>query len=263
MQTFPKFGDKTGLQPAFTPKDAISITDNAKLSGMPKRAIIIFSDDLEKKIKKELALSKYDLPFSSHFHKYHNMTPYIDKENKVLVIKSGIGSPVIAIVAEDLISVGVKEIVILGTAGGMGKDLSLGDIIICTKALRDEGTSHHYIKDSVFVDSDQGLANAIETQIQASKMKFRKGATWSVDALYAETKDELDKYSGMNVLTVEMEAAALFAVAQRRGARAGAVFMVSDLVNGQSWTGLREHELKIGFSNLAKVGGLYLRINQT
>lgn len=255
---FPKIGDKSKMKAVFTPKDAITVSDSKELSKMPKRAIIIYSEILESHLKKGLSLSRYDLPFSSHFHRYLNITPYIDKENSVLVLRIGIGAPVTAIIAEDLISMGVKDMLLLGSAGGIGRDLSLGDIVLCTKALRDEGTSHHYIENSKFIDSDLAILQDLEKGIK--DIKIKKGPTWSTDALYAETKEELDTYSKEGVLTVEMEASALFSVARKRFARAAAAFMVSDLVNGQSWSGLKENELEEGFSNLVKIADIYRKI---
>lgn len=257
---FPKIGMKENLRPVFTAKDAIRVTDRDKLGKMPKKALLIYSSALEDRLRNDLSLARYNLPFESPFYHYINPSVYIDKNHSLLFIRITIGAPVTAIMADDLIAVGVRSIILAGTAGGLGRNISVGDVCICTSALRDEGTSHHYLKHSMFVDSDKELNDSMEKGMMELGIGFKKGPTWSTDAVYVESKEEIKKYAEMGVLTVDMEAAALFAVAKIRQIKASAVFVVSDLLNGQEWSGMKEHEIEEGFSNLARIASIYSKL---
>lgn len=254
---FPKIGDKGSSVSVFSSEDAVRVTDKKKLSSMPKKVVITYSSFLENRLKKGLSMTRYSLPFKSPFYHYIKPSVHINQARSFLMFRISIGAPATAIIAEDLVTMGVNTFLILGSAGGIGKGLSIGDLSLCTRALRDEGTSHHYIKDSLFVDADRGLVSGLGKKMRDNRIKFKEGGTWSTDAIYAESKKEINTYSKMGILTVEMEAAALFAVAKKRGVKASGVFTISDLLNGQEWTGMKEHELENGFSNLVKVCSMY------
>lgn len=254
---FPKTVGKESEEAIFTSYDAVSMVQKERLKQMPKKALIVLSESSERKLVDMLSLRKYTLPFNSAFFHYITPSVHIDNDNTYLLVKITIGAPVIAIMAEDLATAGVKSFLLMGTAGGVGKGLSIGDISLCTKALRDEGTSYHYLKDSLFVEADKRLTLRLAGQMKKENLSFRIGRTWTTDALYRETRAEINKYSSIGILTVEMEAAALFAVAKKREVPAAGIFVVSDLINGQKWTGMKEHALDEGFGKLARVAKIY------
>lgn len=131
---------------------------------------------------------------------------------------------------EELIALGGKEFLNIGTAGGLKKE----GIILCEKALRDEGTSYHYIPKGKFAYPDKSLTIRLEKLLKKINIPFMKGATWTIDAPYRETKAEIEKYSKQGIYTVEMEASALFSVAKYRNVKIASVFIVSDLL-GKKW----------------------------
>ena len=102
---------------------------------------------------------------------------------------------------------------------------------MCNKALRDEGTSHHYLPDSVYVESDERLTQRLARSLDKFGIEYQTSPTWTIDAPYMETKREIAHYRKSGVKTVEMEAAALFSVAKVRGAKVAAVFAVSDILD--------------------------------
>ena len=159
------------------------------------------------------------------------------KLSKVGVIGNfGIGAPLAGVIVEELVSAGVKEFISIGEAGSLQKDLKVGSIIVCDKAIRDEGVSHHYLKPSKYSYASSSMVREIENVLSKLQVKYKKGASWTIDTPYRETLAEVRKYQREGVLCVEMEAAAIFAVASCRKAEAGAIFTVSDYLADLEWS---------------------------
>lgn len=137
-------------------------------------------------------------------------------DGRVGVCCMGIGAPAVAAQLEVLVSLGMRRFLSLGTAGGLGPDQTPGDVVVLTGAVRDEGTSYHYVEAGVEVGPDPGLTDALAAALVRSDVAPRSGCTWTTDAPYRESKEKITDLRGRGVLTVEMEAAALFAVAQVR-----------------------------------------------
>jgi uridine phosphorylase len=149
---------------------------------------------------------------------------------------AGVGAPVAVIAMEEMIAFGIRRFVNLGTAGGLQRDLKVGDLVVCDRALRDEGTSHHYLPASRFAAACPTLTGALVDALRAAGRPPRTGASWTTDAPYRETIEELRAYRDEGILTVEMEAAAVFALGRYRHAGVGSVFAVSDILDDAAWT---------------------------
>lgn len=145
----------------------------------------------------------------------------------VAIGEFGIGAPQIVLKMELLIAWGVRSFISIGTAGAIASDLKIGDLVGCDRAIRDEGTSHHYIPHERYsYPTDQGLF----------ARKFdRIGTTWTLDAFFRHTRKEVAHYQNEGVLTVEMEASALFTVSKFYNVSLGAGFVISDLMYGDEW----------------------------
>jgi uridine phosphorylase len=148
----------------------------------------------------------------------------------------GIGGPVVSSLVEEHAALGAKCFFSLGLACGLQPEGWIGDIILCTNAIRDEGVSHHYLPADVDALPSRRFTDAIASELLRRGVEFRRGATWTIDAPYRETADEVRHYRAAGVLTVEMEAAALFAVAAVRGVEAASAFVLSDLFGETGWT---------------------------
>lgn len=160
----------------------------------------------------------------------------IEKNGEQIGIKYvGVGAPNLAIQLEELYSLGAREFVSLGFAGALSKKLTIGDLVICNKAIRDEGTSYHYIKPKKYSVADKALTRQIEAHFTASKEKFFKGLGWTVDAPYRETFNEVKKYQKEGVLTVDMEASMLFAFGEYYKCKTAATFVISDSLAKLKW----------------------------
>ena len=147
----------------------------------------------------------------------------------------GIGAPVASAVFEEFIALGVKKFMSIGAAGGLQSNLKAGDIIVCERAIRDEGTSYHYIKPSKYAFPDKEFTEKVKTLLKEKKKKFNCGTSWTIDAPNRETIDETLQYKKDGVLTVEMEASALFAVAKYRKVELASVFAISDIIAELEW----------------------------
>ncbi len=147
----------------------------------------------------------------------------------------GVGAPTIAGLAEELIALGVRRLVSLAWGGTLQPHLQPGAIVLCRAALRDEGTSHHYLPPGRVVAADRGLAERLRQALTQRGAAPLAGTTWTTAAPYRETAEEVRTLQAEGVLTVEMEAAALFAVAQTRDAAAAALVVVGDSLAGGTW----------------------------
>ena len=149
--------------------------------------------------------------------------------------KFGIGAPAASAVMEELIAAGVSRFVSIGGAGGLQPDLAIGDVVVCERAIRDEGVSHHYLPSDVYAGCTRPLTDRLHDALARSRGEVRVGTTWTIDAPYRETVEELRHYQGQGVLTVEMEAAALAAVARYRGVEFATAFTITDSLAEAVW----------------------------
>ena len=147
----------------------------------------------------------------------------------------GIGAPVVVTVLEELIAFGVRKFISVGTAGALQKNLRIGDLIVCEKAIRDEGTSYHYLKPSKYSYASKNMTDRIIRSLEKQGKRYFRATSWTTDAPYRETIAEARRYQREGVATVEMEASALFAVAEYRDVEMGAIFTISDSLAGLAW----------------------------
>lgn len=153
-----------------------------------------------------------------------------------LVANFGIGSPVAAVMLEDLIALGASHVVSIGTTGALQPDMSVGDVIVVDGAFRDEGTSYHYLPAGEQVRADPTLRSLLERTLNDRGIPYRVGDVWTTDGVYRETLEEVRHYTDAGALAVEMEAAALFAVAASRAAQVASLLAVSDsLADPDGW----------------------------
>jgi len=148
----------------------------------------------------------------------------------------GIGAPYAAMMLETLIAWGARRIIFLGWCGAVSENVNIGDIILPTAALVDEGTSRNYIE-PVNGQSKPVLSSVslLEQVLQDNRVDFHSGKIWTTDAVYRETREKVESYQKQGVLAVEMEISALFSVAQFRQVELGAMLVVSDELSSLKW----------------------------
>lgn len=219
---------------------------------LPDKAILVFSTRLFEILEKELHLEETDFPYNGHFKEG------INRKDGVLVVMTFAGGPLAGIMVEELSIWGVKEFLILGTAGSLSPDVHFNDLVLCTGAVRDEGTSYHYLPPSLYAYPSKELLSGLDSFFEKSGIPASRGPTWTTDAPYMETVDEIREYRKMGILTVEMEAASVFAVTQVKKLQSAAVFSVSDELHGEKWTGMKTPEK--GFEGLKRVASHFVQM---
>ncbi|WP_408959506.1 nucleoside phosphorylase [Natrinema sp. 74] len=180
---------------------------------------------------------------------------------ELTICSTGIGCPSAAIAIEELANVGVETFIRVGTTGALQSGIEIGDMIVATGAAKNEGTSKRYeaveypavpdydvlsaLVDSAKAHAAQWAANSATSETVSGDEDVHVGPIASDDAYYAETGATVDDWEDAGLLAVEMEAAAIFSLARRRGLRAGAICTVDgNLVEGtQKGTDTEDDEL--------------------
>lgn len=171
----------------------------------------------------------------------------------------GIGAPGAAIVLEELATLGVRRFISLGLAGALPNEVGFGDVVLCTSAIRDEGVSHHYVPAARYAHPSAVLTDELRQALLTEGMPFTEGLTWTLDAVYRETVEEALAYREEGVVTVEMEAAALFTVAEVRGVEIASIFTVSDhLLAASEWSAA--HDKQVLTDGLARILDVSLKV---
>jgi uridine phosphorylase len=147
----------------------------------------------------------------------------------------GGGSPMVVELAEELAVMGAQRMILMTWGGALQPGLEPGDIVVCERAVRDEGASHHYLPSEKYVHAEAGLVQQLADAIRARGGQPRVGATWTTDAPYRETEAEVRAWQAEGVQTVEMEAAGLFTVGRVRGLATAAVVVVMDSLADYRW----------------------------
>jgi uridine phosphorylase len=156
----------------------------------------------------------------------------------VSATSTGIGCPSTAIAVEELASIGADTLIRVGTCGGMQPHLAVGDLVVATAAVRDEGTSRQYIPLEYPAVADPVVTQALLEAARGRPVAAHAGIVHSKDSFYGQQQagrmpiaEELQaRWSAWRrggVLGSEMEAAALFVVAGLLGKRAGAILMLA------------------------------------
>jgi uridine phosphorylase len=163
---------------------------------------------------------------------------------------TGIGAPSTAVLLEELVKLGAHTFVRVGNSGGLAPDLALGDLVVTTGAVRDDGTSRSYVVPEYPAVAHHEVVSALVASARARGIAVRTGVTWSLDAFYIRnavlqpdgslasmsvggywTRAHADKILDLRaarVVNCEMEAGVLLTLAGLFGVRAGAICVVSD-----------------------------------
>jgi uridine phosphorylase len=154
---------------------------------------------------------------------------------RVALFHPGVGAPLAAAFLEEVIALGARKFIACGGAGVLDSSIALGHPIIPMSAVRDEGTSYHYLPPGREVEpSPEGVA-ALRAVLEERSVPYLMGKTWTTDAIYRETPAKVRKRKEEGCLAVEMEAAALFAVARFRGVSLALLLYGGDDVGGSDW----------------------------
>jgi uridine phosphorylase len=136
------------------------------------------------------------------------------KEIEIGIVGFAVGAPFAVLVAEQLFASGCRLLISVTSAGQIAAVGPTPYFVLIDRALRDEGTSHHYLPPSVFAEADATLADRAFPALAALAVPVHRGTVWTTDAPYRETEAAIEAARAHDALAVEMEAAALYAFAR-------------------------------------------------
>jgi uridine phosphorylase len=204
---------KGGAEPTFEP---------------PKVVIFLYQKSFWEKVITDYQCT----PCDGYFRQLY----FLDHHPGVGIIYFGPGAAYNAAKLESLRAWGVKKVISMGTAGALQHHLSAGDQILCDRAVRDEGVSHHYLPPAEYADSCPKMLAELKSSFIQENFPYKIGASRTLDTFYRQTAKDILRLQKAGVLAVEMEAAALFAVGERIGVSVGAMFTISDSLADLTWS---------------------------
>ncbi len=148
-----------------------------------------------------------------------------------------VGAPAAVIVVEQMLAAGVDTIVAVGSCGAL-EPVEMGEFLLPVRALRDEGTSYHYLAPSRWVETDPDVRRACRAALEARGLRGTDCDTWTTDGFFRETSGLVARRREEGCSVVEMECAALAACARLRGARYGQILYSADTLAGE------EHDIR-------------------
>lgn len=154
---------------------------------------------------------------------------------RLAVIFPGVGAPLAVAVVEEAIARGCRRFVAVGGAGALLPDLVLGHAVVVDAAVRDEGTSYHYVSPAREIEAPARARTVLEAVLADRDIPFVTGKTWSTDGLFRETPQRIARRRAEGCITVEMEASAFFAVAAHRGVDFAHLLYAGDSLAGEEW----------------------------
>lgn len=144
------------------------------------------------------------------------------------IVPRTIGGPYAVLVAEQMAISGARVVLGLTSAGRVNSAMPLPGLVVVTSAIRDEGTSYHYLPPAKMVDAPLKVTRLLESELQTQPLPVLSGVVWTTDAPYRETERQLADHANAGVLAVEMQAASLLAFSEKRRFPVGIVAHVTN-----------------------------------
>ncbi|MDQ2691166.1 MAG: nucleoside phosphorylase [Chloroflexota bacterium] len=229
--SFPNYPEKHKLESLLTADDLVAY--RARLGRMPevKPEGVLFC--LERGLPRRM---RWRIPVKRAGAMNADVYAVRKSKGRVAVLTSfGGGSPMVMELAEELAVMGAKKMILMTWGGILQESLKPGDVVVCNRAIRDEGASHHYLPPGKYVDADASLVGELLAALRGRDVQCTVGTTWTTDAPYRETRDEVIHYQAEGVKTVEMESAGLFTVGQVRGIQTASVVIGMDSLASLRW----------------------------
>ncbi|MBS7009409.1 nucleoside phosphorylase [Anaerostipes sp.] len=159
----------------------------------------------------------------------------IYKGKQIALFLSRVGAPACTAGLEEVIAMGAESIVMFGCCGVLDQEKVRDRIIIPSSAVRDEGTSYHYIPSSEEIYTEEGSMRKLESCLKKTGLPYVTGKTWTTDAVYRETRRVVEERKEQGCLAVEMECSAALAVTQFRDVRFLPFLYGADSLDSDEW----------------------------
>lgn len=200
---------------------------------IPENAVICFFNDIIDKLRNEGKLK-----FVENLKSEIGLHPIYEidyRGKRIALFHPGIGAPLAAGMLEEVIALGSKKFIACGGAGVLDKDIAVGHVIVPISAIRDEGTSYHYLTPGREIQPSKEGIDAIENVLKRHKCNYLLSKTWTTDAIYRETIDKVNLRKSEGCITVEMECSALCAVSKFRNVCFAQLLYGGDSVSCEEW----------------------------
>ena len=200
---------------------------------VPEHCVICFFQEvIEQVVAGQQATVAVDSRWEDGPHPIYEIA-YHDR--RLAFFHPGVGGALAAGLLEEAIAYGCRKFIVCGGCGVLKKDIAVGQLIVVSGAVRDEGVSYHYLPPGREVQAQAAGVTALKSTLERRGVPYRVGKTWTTDAPYRETPARIAARRSEGCLTVEMEAASLLAVAQFRGVVLGQVLYGGDDLSGSIW----------------------------
>uniref|UniRef100_A0A7C1JE97 Uridine phosphorylase n=1 Tax=Caldilinea aerophila TaxID=133453 RepID=A0A7C1JE97_9CHLR len=221
------------LEHDFTSEAKIEPSRIIKPRDVPEHCVISFFQEVNEKVVHERQ-AKVAVP-NRWENGEHPIYEIEHRGQRLAFFHPGVGAPHAAGLLEEAIAFGCKKFVVVGGAGVLVKELTVGKLILVESAVRDEGLSYHYVEPGREITAQPRALSIIRAALERRGLPFVSGKTWTTDAPYRETQAMIDARRAEGCLTVEMEAASLMAVAQFRNVLLGQILYAGDDLSGENW----------------------------
>ncbi|HNV69334.1 MAG TPA: nucleoside phosphorylase [Candidatus Ozemobacteraceae bacterium] len=200
---------------------------------LPDRAVLcFFREVVERWARERQARVAHRITWE---HGTHRIFEIEWNGSRIAFLQPGVGAPMAAGIMEELIPYGVRTFVACGGAGTLRSELCVGHIILPSAAIRDEGTSYHYLPPSREIAAQPDVQTSLRRLLEERGVPYVEGKAWTTDAPYRETKAKVELRKAEGCVAVEMEMAAMLAVARFRDVRFGQMLYAGDDVGGETW----------------------------
>ncbi len=170
----------------------------------------------------------------------------------VSVQTTGMGCPTTAIVVEELIRLGAKTLVRVGTAGVINREVEPGDLIVATGSVPNDGTTRQYLNGATYAPvPDHSVVSALTAAAAQEDRNMHVGLIQTEDAFYATTPEHVADLEARGVLGIEMEASVLFLLGKLRGVRTGCALVASNRIGDSQL--VAQEVLQAGISSMTGV----------
>ncbi len=223
---YPIFEFDTGKTPIIHPT-------NFLMKSLPEKCVITylrreldrFAEENKLPIIGYLKSEVFDIPIYE----------YVTDTDRLCITMALCGGPGAAVALEELHAMGCEKFIVCGGAGALTNDSEVGEIIVPVSAVRDEGTSYHYLEPSREIECHKETVEKAVSCLKELAIPFKTGKTWTTDAIYRETPDMIELRRKEGCVTVEMEAAAFFAVSHYYHIPLAQLLYAGDDVSGEEW----------------------------